>query len=219
MPDVYEEANMDLREFAERWHSQIAPADINIMRHIDDLFFPWPDKAHRRSGLVGLHDGSAPWKTWHMWEDYGCSKEAWLDVVTSATLDGMYSNTPPYEGSVAAWNRLLWELGPRVGLHLVTARGFMEHAEDIRLWTPEWVTEYAIAHHTLSFEKDKVAAQAKLGVRFDYAIDDGVHNYEALDADGVKVYLLSRPHNREFPAERRVDSIDEFVDIVLKEVS
>lgn len=196
---------------------------LHIMGDIDDVFFPWADEVHRLCGLAGLHDGQAPWKTWHMWEDYGCSKEAWLDVIADATLDGLYENTSPYPGSVEAWNRLHWELHETVALHLVTARGFMDHAEDIRRWTPAWVEEYGIAHDTLSFAKDKAQGMVELlggGHRvFDYALDDGVHNYEALDSAGVDVYLLTRPHNQNFPAKRRVESIDEFVDIILKEAA
>lgn len=187
----------------------------HIMGDIDDVFFPWADEIHRRCGVAGLHDGSKPWRTWHMWEDYGCSKEAWLDVVDEATLAGFYTETEPDHAAVAAWRRLRWEL-PCAQLSLVTARGFMAHAEEIRKATPAWVEEWAIPHDFLAFAQDKVAAQAELG-RFDYAIDDGVHNYEALHNDGVKVYLLDRPHNRTCPAERRVHTVDEFVDIILKE--
>lgn len=131
----------------------------------------------------------------------------------------MYEHSHPMPGSVLAWNRLYWELHGEAGLHLVTARGFgsnVEAAQKIRECTPVWVEEYGIAHDTLTFAKDKVAAQEELGVRFDYAIDDGVHNYEALDAAGVNVYLLTRPHNADHPG-RRVESIDEFVDMILKE--
>ena len=130
----------------------------------------------------------------------------------------MYEHAQPLPGSVLAWNRLYWELHGDAGLHLVTARGFGKEpqASKIRACTPVWIEEYGIAHDTLTFAKDKVASQDELGVRFDYAIDDGVHNYEALDAAGVKVYLLTRPHNASHPG-RRVESIDEFVDIILEE--
>lgn len=213
MPDVYEERWLGLPTFPT------VPM-LNVMGDIDDVFFPWADTVHEKCHIAGLHDGRAPWRTWHMWEDYGCSKEAWLDVIAEATIEGMYVHTEPYPGAVAAWNRLRWHFGQYVGLHLVTARGFMEHAEDIRKWTPAWVEEYGIAHDTLTFAKNKPDVPAQLGIpRFDYAIDDGVHNYEALDSDGVKVYLLSRPHNRDFPAERRVETIDEFVDIIIKEAA
>ena len=194
---------------------------IHVMGDIDDCLFPWSDEIHARSHAAGLHDNTEPWKTWHPWEDYGCTAGAWWAVVNQALEDGMYEHARPIPGSVLGWNRLYWELHGMAGLHLVTARGFgsnMDGAQKIREATPIWVEEYGIAHDTLTFAKDKVAAQAELGVRFDYAIDDGVHNYEALDADGVKVYLLSRPHNAGHPG-RRVETIDEFVDIILKEIA
>lgn len=188
----------------------------DIMVDIDDVLFPWADEVHRRSGIAGLHDGSAPWKTWHMWEDYGCSKEAWLDVIADATLDGMYTDTPPYADAAEAIRRLWWN-GHKV--HMVTARGFMEHADEIRRWTPDWLAEFGIPYDTLHFAKDKVAVQHELAIRYDWAIDDGVHNYEALDAAGVEVYLLTRPHNETFPATRRVATVGEFVDMILEETA
>lgn len=188
---------------------------FEIMVDVDDVLMPWADEIHRRCHLAGLHDGTKPWKTWHMWEDYGCSKEAWLDVVDAATIDGLY-HTPPVPGSVEGIRRLYWE---GHGIRVVTARGFMAHAEEIRRWTEEYLEEWAIPHHSLTFAHDKVDAQVELGVHFDFAIDDGVHNYEALDSAGVAVYLQDRPHNQTFDAERRVQSVGDFVDIVLREAS
>lgn len=195
---------------------RLRPDAIRVMGDIDDVFFPWADEVHRRCGVAGLHDGSQPWGSWHMWEDYGCSKEAWLDVVAQATIDGMYTDTKPFPGSVEAWNRLLWHFGERIALHMVTARGFMANGQEIRDWTPAWLDEFGIAYDTLHFAQEKAAVQAEVG-RFDYAIDDGIHNYKALDSAGVKVYLLTRPHNKDFPAARRVASIDEFVDTIIEE--
>lgn len=184
-----------------------------IMVDIDEPLFPWARTIHEACRAAGLHD-VPEWKTWHMWEDYGCEKEAWLDVVAGLTLDGMYLNTPPVEGAAAALRRIAWE-GHRI--HLVTARGFMENAEQIRTWTPEWLFEFGVPYNTLTFAQDKAQAMIDLDVRFDFAIDDGVHNYEKLDAAGVPVYLLDQPHNRDFPAARRVQSMNEFADIVIRE--
>jgi len=188
---------------------------IHAMIDIDDVLFPWADLIHDRSRVAGLHDIET-YTTWHMWEDYGCSKEAWLEVVDKATVDGMY-HEPPMPGAVEALRRLVFERD--VAIHLVTARGFMAHAESIREWTADWVEEYAVPHVDLTFAKDKVASQVALGVRFDYALDDGLHNFTALDADGVDTYLMTRPHNVSAPvwAASRVSSVDEFVDIILKE--
>lgn len=183
---------------------------LHLMIDIDEPVFPWARTIHEGCRAAGLHD-LEEWATWHMWEDYGCEKDTWLDVVMRLTMDGMYLNTPPVEGSAEALRALAWE-GHHI--HLVTARGFMDNAQEIRNWTPDWLAEFAVPYETLTFAQDKAQAMLDLGVTFDLAIDDGVHNYEKLDAAGVPVYLLVQPHNRTFPATRRVKSMGEFADIV-----
>jgi len=191
---------------------------IHVMGDIDDVSFPWSDEIHERSHRAGLHDNTEPWKTWHPWKDYGCEEAAWWAVVDQALEDGMYEHAQPIPGSAEAWRRLKWEMGDAVQIHMVTARGFgpkKDAAQRIREATPVWFEEWAIPFDTLTFAKDKVAAQAELGVRFDDAIDDGVHNYEALAAAGVPVGLLTRPHNAGHPG-RRFDTLDEFVESILR---
>lgn len=186
---------------------------LNIMGDIDDCLFPWYAGIDARCLEAGLHDGNLTKRSWAMHEDYGCSKEEWLEVIAQATADGFYLNEPPIPGSAEAWRRLYWA-GHR--LRMVTARGFMDKAAEIREWTPRWLEEFAIPYEDLTFAKDKVAVMETLGW-FDYALDDGVHNYEALDSAGVRVYLLDAPHNQDFDAERRVATVGEFADIVLEE--
>lgn len=191
---------------------------FDIMVDYDDVVFPWSDIMHEWSGKHGLHDGTGTWKSWTPWVDYGCSKAEWLDAVGAATLAGVYADTPPMPGSVEALRRL-YIAGHR--LHIVTARGFVmeggpDNTAQIREWTYQHVWEFAVPYHTLTFSKDKAGAQQELGVNFDFAIDDGVHNYEALDEAGVPVYILTRPHNADFPAERRVNTVDEFADMILE---
>lgn len=61
------------------------------------------------------------------------------------------------------------------------------------------------------FSKDKTV------VDNDYFIEDNLANYDALEAAGVKVYLLNQPYNQEDDNRRRVDSVKEYVDIILGE--
>lgn len=167
---------------------------LDLMIDIDEPLFPWASSVHEACREAGLHD-LPEWATWHMWEDYGCEKDLWLEVVARLTADGMYLNTPPIPGAAEALRLLKWE-GHRI--HLVTARGHAAFADEIRDWTQQWVDEFAVPHDTLTFADDKVKAMADLGVVFDSAIDDGAHNYEALAAAGVEVQLLDQPHNRTF---------------------
>lgn len=167
---------------------------LELMIDIDEPLFPWAYSVHEGCRAAGLHD-LPEWSTWHMWEDYGCDQDLWLDVVARLTADGMYLSTPPVPGAAEALRLLRWE-GHKI--HLVTARGFNAFASEIRDWTKRWLDDFAIPYDTLTFATDKVKAMEELGVVFDSAIDDGIHNYEALNAAGVKVQLLDQPHNRSF---------------------
>lgn len=191
---------------------------VDVMIDIDEVLMPTIDSIHLRAYEAGLHDNSEPMKTWAGYEQYGCPPGVYWDLWSDFALQGGYLTTPPIPGSVEALRRLYWE-GHRI--HLVTARGFMQHADEIRTWTPEWVETFAIPYHTLCFARDKVAIQGDLGVRFDYGADDSPKNFNALYADGVSMYLVNHPHNAEadIPPERRVDSLDEVVDTIIQEVA
>lgn len=195
-----------LQDFANEWGRRLsAPRrPLHLMIDIDDVLFPWADGIHQRCQDYGLHDG-IPYTGWHMWEDYGVDKEDWIEVVTRATHDGFYLE-PPIPGAVES----LRGLAKDHYVHLVTARGFMRLGDQIREWTRQWVERYNVPHVTLTFAKDKVQAQHDLGVQFDVAVDDGPHNYEALDSAGVLVYLHDQPHNRHLDIERRIHSMGEF---------
>lgn len=192
---------------------------LDIMVDIDDVLFPWYSVVHDACRVAGLHNMPDPGTMWRMHEEYGVPIKAWLDVITELTDNGFYLN-PPDEDAVAALRRLYWH-GARI--HLVTARGFMARAEEIRAWTKQWVEDFAVPHHSLTFAKDKVQAGwsvlDSIHRTWDYAIDDGAHNYEALDNAGVPVYLLSQPHNQHVSAARRVATVGEFVDLIIEEHS
>lgn len=184
----------------------------DVMIDIDDVAMPWAETVHLACGQLGLHDGTKPWSSWHMWEDYGCPQADWEYAVERAVADGLYQHTEPFPYAAEAVRRLHW-YGHRI--HFVTARGFMANGNKIRQWTPEWLERFAFPYDTLTFAKDKVAAQAELGVEFDFAVDDGVHNVELLHAAGVPTWLHTAPHNQGFPFDRRVASLWEFANIVL----
>lgn len=189
---------------------------MHVMSDIDDVLFPLAAKLHSKAHELGLHDNTqAALRVWHGYEQYGCTKEAWNEVFDALHAEDWYLTAQPVPGTVEALRRIAWE-GHQISL--VTARGFMGRAEEIRRWTQEWVEEFAIPG-TVTFARDKVAAQAELG-KFDFAIDDGYHNFLALLKDGVNVFLQDQPHNDEelVPVGRRVYSVDEFADIVLDTV-
>lgn len=184
----------------------------DIMIDIDDVIVPWFETVDRmcveRWGLPAA--GSC--RTWSMHEHYGRTREEWEAIVISATTQGLYTSTDPFPGSVEALRRLYWA-GHR--LHIVTARGFMANGENIRAWTRQYLADYAVPHETLTFARDKYEAMEALEVTFDFAVDDGLHNFTHLLDRGVPVYLHDAPHNRHFETDRRVASLWDFANIVL----
>jgi hypothetical protein len=211
---------------------------FDVMFDIDDVLCPTIDSIHQLAFEAGLHDGTIE-PAWDGAGQYGCDPQAYWDLWSVFAANGGYVNTPPIEEAAEALRRLYWA-GHRI--HLVTARGFMAHATEIRQWTPEWLENFALPWHTLTFAQDKVAAMSEIlidfatpnkihaeiygdamretfDLRFDYAIDDRAKTIDALRAVGVDAYLLTHSHNREDHSEHRVGTVTEFVDLILEETA
>lgn len=182
---------------------------LNLIVDVDDVLIPTMASIHAIAEERGLHNGDAP-MAWSGWESYGCHPDDYWACWAHFAATGGYTSTPPIEGAAEALRWLYWE-GHTI--HLVTARGFFkDNGERIKAWTREWVEEFAIPHHTLTFAQDKVGAQETLGVKFDAGIDDSPKNYSALEAAGVHMYLQDHDHNRDFspPFLRRVETLWEW---------
>lgn len=206
------------------------PSPLDVMFDIDDVLFPTMMSIHELAREAGYHNGDID-PSWTGWEPYNIEPQAYWDLWSDFALAGGYVSTEPIAEAVEAMRRLYFE-GHRI--HLVTARGFMNHASDIRRWTIEWLEEFALPWHSLTFSQDKVAAQGELDIEFggspwavdvaeprppffDYAIDDHPKNVDALRGAGVNAYLLDHVHNKDHVAEHRVASVDNFVDMILEE--
>ena len=187
---------------------------LNLMVDIDEVIFPMMESVHLRAQEKGLHDGTAP-MAWAGWVNYRlptgepCPEDVYWDLWSEFALEGGYLTTEPYPGSVEALRWLMWE-GHKI--HLVTARGFMANADKIREWTPRWLETFAVPHATLTFARDKVAAQETLGVEFDSAIDDSPRNWGDLCKSGIRAFLMNHEHNAGFeaPERARVDTLWEW---------
>lgn len=187
--------------------------DIGV--DIDDVLHPWFLTAHELCVVAGITNGVTP-KTWRMADEYGCDKDSWVKVLEQATKDGTLYGVPPIPGAVEPLRRLHFA-GHRI--HLITARGtaaWQSHEEKVEIWrqTGDWVSEYAVPHKTLTFESDKAAIARAL--KLDYFIDDGVHNFQDLEvgAPETQTYLMTAPHNGDFWTPFRLESMDEFADVV-----
>lgn len=183
---------------------------------IDDVLYPWSDLAHALCEKAGITNGKT-WTCWTPWRDYGCSEEQWLHVLSIATLDGRLYGGAPIDGAGAQVARLQ-DAGHSV--HLVTARGQFVHGSWIMKDTVTWLKSHAIGYDSLTFSRDKTL------IPVDWFIEDNLDNYDALEAARGRPVLLNRPHNQprligaeQRPAycwRRRVDTLEQFVDLVLE---
>jgi hypothetical protein len=201
---------------------------FDIMYDYDDIVVEMVPALHRKAHELGLHDNSVPHlSTWAGHEQYGCEEDEWWGVFDHLMAEGWYYNTPAAQGIKEGMERLK-AAGHRI--HILTARGFMNHADEIRKATYKNIEHLELPVDTITFNRNKVQGMIEaLGgwtrlqprPQFDFAIDDGAHNYEHLDDAGVRVYLLELPHNEEWrwyhPTARTVKSVDDYVDLILKE--
>lgn len=172
---------------------------------LDDVCFPWFDKAHAACEQAGITNGVTPTQ-WAMYDDYGVTLEEWLRVMEAATLDGSLYTGDPYPGTYEALGALQ-DAGHT--LHVVTARGFFAHGDLIRRHTIEWLAEWEIPHDTLTFAKDKTL------VRTDVFVDDSWKNVQELTAAGVATWMVDAPHNQGVEYAHRVQSVVEFAAAIL----
>lgn len=229
-------ATMEPETIVRDWHTALRGArmiadPLDIMFDFDDVLFPTMWSIHGLACEAGLNPkGNDP--RWSGWEAYEladgtpCPPEVYWDLWSDFALAGGYTSTPPIAEAAEAMRRLYFA-GHRI--HIVTARGFMAHASDIRRWTVEHTEEFAIPWHTLTFAQDKVAAMADIfpidpwanstpikETRFDYAIDDSPKHVQALRAAGVEAYLLDHVHNRD-ATSWRINTVSDFADMILQE--
>lgn len=184
---------------------------MKVVFDIDDVLMPWAEKVHQACVAAGLNPENREWTQWSMWDDYGCSKEEWIEVVNGLAKPGGLYHAPAYPGAVEAVRRVC-EAGHEV--HLVTARGFHDHAEQIREWTREWVRSNDLPGF-LDFAEKKGVAVSK--IKATHAIDDRFENCAEMVGAGADVYMMNQPHNKSalWPESRRVSSVSEFVDRIL----
>jgi hypothetical protein len=179
---------------------------VRVGIDIDDVLYPWYDVAHQICTRAGITNGATP-TSWQPFHEYGCTDQQWFDALAAATLTGELYSAAPFPGTPEQLSRLI-DAGHTV--HLVTARGFMQNGTEIRQSTIEWLDDWSIPHHSLTFAKDKRA------VLTDVFLDDAAHNYDQID-DHTEVWLLHAPHNVSARAGRRsVPSVAAFVDLILE---
>lgn len=171
---------------------------------VDDVLFPWYDRAHRACEAAGITNGVTP-QTWQPFDEYGCGLQPWLDALKVVTLDGTLYAGEPYPGAAEQLDRLR-SAGHTV--HLVTARGYFVHGDLIRSQTVLWLAKHGIPHDSLTFSRDKTL------ITTDWFVDDSADNIDAVNAAGSLGVLVTRPWNEHSDAQR-VETLEQFVELVL----
>jgi hypothetical protein len=171
---------------------------------IDDVLFPWYDLAHKFSVEARITNGMTP-TSWAPYSDYGCTDQAWFNVLANALHNGMYE-APPIPGSVEAVHRIA-EAGHSI--HIVTARGLLAHGLTIKAATVAWIEAYDVPYDALHFTGDKTR------VRTDVFVDDHLKHTAALEAVGTRTFLVDRVYNRSTAHPRRISHISEFADALV----
>lgn len=179
---------------------------------IDDVLFPWYARAHEACVEAGITNGVEP-STWRPYEEYGCSKEDWLEALDVVTLKGsLYIKHGPDEDALRALRSLYFD-GHEV--HLITARGFIGHSRLISEHTVRWLERYAVPYKTLSFTRSKGVKAEQL--ELDFFIDDNVDNFMDVYSHGIaQSYLLDRPWNHDDirGSFARVRTVQQYVDFI-----
>lgn len=172
---------------------------------IDDVLFPFYANAHQASERYGITNGVTP-TLWRPYDDYGCHAQLWFDALEVATKDGSLYEGEPLPGSVEALANLR-VLGHQ--LHLVTARGYFAHGDQVKVATINWLNTWQIPYDSITFTQDKTL------VAVDVAVDDKPENVFALEEAGIPTWLVRAPHNAGVAHPRIVDSLADFANAAI----
>lgn len=142
---------------------------------------------------------------WEFYEDWGLTLAEFLDVCHAGAGAGViFTHGDPYPNVAEAFQRIR---AAGHTIHVVTDRGFGE-AGASEAATRAWLDRHGLRFDSLTFSADKTV------VRLDVMVDDKPANYDALEAAGVDVYLLTRPWNKHHRARRRVLDLLHYAEVI-----
>lgn len=190
---------------------------INLAVDYDEPYYPWYNYAHDSSVAAGLTtEDQEPPTRWDPHNHYGCTWEAWIDVLNKEVLkgdEGMYMRPPKEEAKEAVLR--LYRNG--FGIHFVTARGqFGDYGKVIKQLTKRQLLREGTPYDTITFTRDKGAAAKRLNIH--YAVDDRPEHYTQFKEAGAVTFLLDERWNKDFkvPKNLRVYSLTEVADRLIE---
>lgn len=182
---------------------------MRIGLDIDGVFYRFTRAYHlwlnESKGMsLSLDDEAQTWDWFLDWETVEQFQQNLHDSVDSGH---MYWSGELYEPTMS---QNLYDLRAEGHtIHFVTARTFGKTSCP-EAATRHWLEENNLIYDTLTISKDKTA------VKTDVFLEDNLKNYDALEAVGVKSYLVNRPYNLQKDYRRRVTTVDEFTKLILE---
>lgn len=149
---------------------------------------------------------TALYRRWEFYEDWGMTLKQFLEACDEGVDAGViftYGGALP--GVRESMQRIL-DAGHTI--HVITDRSFGSPGAS-EAATARWLAANLPPVQSLTFSRDKAI------IRTDMMIDDKPQNYDDLVAVGCDARLLSMPWNQANDERKRVDSVEEFADLVL----
>lgn len=146
-------------------------------------------------------------QTWDWYDQWETLEQFHQNLHDGVDARQMYWEGELYEPSIAQDLLRLRTAGHTI--HVVTAR-FYGKLECPQEATRYWFSNNRLIYDTMDFSKDKKMCLP------DVFIEDNLDNYDALEAAGVRAYLINRRYNLRNDTRRRVNSVHEYVNDVLE---
>lgn len=180
-------------------------ADLDgVMNPWEPVFHPW---LFRHSIVKALKVKYTPWKDWHHYRTYGIDDKTFVELLQEFAREGLFTSVAPFDGSAEAMKRL-HDAGHTI--HVVTDR-----PDFIVDDTKAWLENHGCPFDSVTISRDKTIFK-QFGPEPYYAIDDRTENVRAMREAGISAFLLTSPWNVDADLPR-VDSVGEYVNIVLEE--
>lgn len=189
---------------------------IKVGWDYDEPVFKWYDLAHQACIEAGIALPEHEPTSWAPHETYGVTLEEWVEVLDNEVLKG---EGGMYSAPIDEYTK--WQLH-RVHAaghknYIVTARGSLgDHGDRVKELTLHQIEREGLPVEDVIFSPEKGTVVRDLGL--DYFIDDRPLHWQEVNAiETCEVYLLDERWNRDFrvPEGRRLNSVEEYVDIIL----